>query len=89
MEEKIGDGQEEMKSQVASLASQIDVNQEEMRARISAIQYKMKAMIKCSEEEMEVAIHAHYMWTELEETIKHRGEDVSAYVDQRTQGLCK
>jgi hypothetical protein len=32
------DAQEEMKAQVGSLASQIDVNQEEMRARLRAIQ---------------------------------------------------
>jgi hypothetical protein len=33
---------------------------------------------------MEVAIHS--IWSELEETIKHRAEDVLSCVDQKTQG---
>jgi hypothetical protein len=47
----------------------------------------MGVMIKCSQEEMEAAIHSS--WSELEETIKHWVEDVLACVDQRMQGLCK
>jgi hypothetical protein len=44
-----------MKSRVGSLASQINAIKEDMRARVSAIQYKMEVTIKCSKEEMEVA----------------------------------
>jgi hypothetical protein len=58
MEAKIYDGQEEMKYQLASLASQIHVNQEEKRARVSAIQYRMEATTKCSQEETEAAIQS-------------------------------
>jgi hypothetical protein len=39
------------------------------------------------QEKMEAAIHS--IWSELEETIKHRVEDVLACVDKRMQGLCK
>lgn len=63
-----------MKYQVASLASWIHVNQEEMRARVSTVQYRMEAMTKCSQEETEVAIQS--IWSELEKTIRHWGEDV-------------
>jgi hypothetical protein len=41
-QENIDDGQEEMKSQVESVASRIDANQEEMRASVSVIQCKMR-----------------------------------------------
>jgi hypothetical protein len=77
-----------MKSQVASLASRINANQEEMRARVSAIQYKMmEVTVNCSQEETEAAVHS--AWPELEETVKHQVEDILACVDQRTQGLCR
>jgi hypothetical protein len=57
-----------------------------MTARVSAIQYKMEVTIKCSQEEMEAAIHS--IPSKLEETIKCRVEDVLAYADRRTQDLC-
>jgi hypothetical protein len=76
-----------MKAKVGSLESRINTKQEEIRARVRAIQYKMEVKIKCSQEETETAIH--YVRSELEETIKHRVEDVLACVDKRTQGLCK
>jgi hypothetical protein len=40
-QEKTDDGQEEIKTQVVYLAYQTDINQEEKRASISAIQYKI------------------------------------------------
>jgi hypothetical protein len=52
------DGREEMKAQVGSLASRIDANQEEMRTRVSAIQYKMEVKIQCNKKETEIAIHS-------------------------------
>jgi DNA-binding ferritin-like protein len=36
---------------------------------------------------MEAAIHS--IQSELEETIRHRVEDVLSYVDQKRQDLCK
>jgi hypothetical protein len=86
IQEKTDDGQE-MKDQVGSLASWIDANKEEMRARATAIQYKKEVMIKCRQEEMEAAIHS--IWSELEETIKHWVEDVLACVNQRMQASAK
>jgi ElaB/YqjD/DUF883 family membrane-anchored ribosome-binding protein len=47
----------------------------------------MVITMKNSQEETDAAIHS--IQSELEETIKHRLEDVLACVDQRTQGLCK
>jgi hypothetical protein len=58
MEAKKHDGQEEMKYQMTSLASQIRVNQEEMRARAIAIQYRMEATTTCSQEETEAAMQS-------------------------------
>jgi hypothetical protein len=40
--------------------------------------------MKCSHEETDAAIHS--IQSELDETIKHRLEDVLACVDQRMQG---
>jgi hypothetical protein len=85
-QEKMDDGQEEMKAQVGSPNSRIVANQEEMRARVSAIQYEEEVTIKCSQEETEVATHS--IRSELEE-IKHWVEDVLACVDKRTQGHFK
>jgi hypothetical protein len=58
-----------------------------MRARISAIRYKMEVTIKCSQQETNAAINS--IWAELEEAIKHRVQDVLARVDQRTQGISR
>jgi hypothetical protein len=44
--------------------------QKEMRARVSAIQFKTVAMIKCSHEETEAAIHP--VRSEFKDTIKHQ-----------------
>jgi hypothetical protein len=65
-----------MKAQVDSLTFQIDVNQEEMRNRVHAIQYKMEVTIKCSQEETAAAINS--IRSKLEETIKNWAEDVLA-----------
>jgi hypothetical protein len=46
--------QEKMETYVSS--SWIDVNQEDMTARVSTIHYKMEVMTKCSQEEMEAKI---------------------------------
>jgi hypothetical protein len=81
------DRQEQIKDQVSSFTSQIDASQEEMRARVSAIQYKMEVRIKCSQEKMKAMINS--IWDELEKTKKHRVEDVLACVDQRTEDLYK
>jgi hypothetical protein len=51
--------QEEIKAQTSSRASGIEVNQEEMRVKVSAIQYTMEVTIKCSQVEMEVKIGAN------------------------------
>jgi hypothetical protein len=47
-----------------------------MKPTVSAIQDKMEATI-------------HFIWSELQETIKYRVEDVLSYVDQKMQGLCR
>jgi hypothetical protein len=54
---------------VGFLASQIDANQEEMTAEVSAIQYKMEVTIKCSQEEIKIVINS--IQAELEGTMKH------------------
>jgi hypothetical protein len=77
----------EMEALVASPTSWININQEQMRARVSAIQYRMEAMMKCIQEETKVAINS--VWGELEETMKHRLEDILSCVNQRSQGLCR
>jgi hypothetical protein len=52
--EKMDEGQEEMKTCISS--SWIDVNQENMTARVSAIHYKMEVMTKCRQEKIEAKI---------------------------------
>jgi hypothetical protein len=59
MEAKMDGRQEEMKAQMGSLASRIDANQEDMRAGVSAIQYKMEVAIKRSQEETRATIHSN------------------------------
>jgi hypothetical protein len=46
---------------------------------------EMKDTMRASQERMKVAINS--IWSELEENIKNRVEDVLVPVDQRTQGL--
>jgi hypothetical protein len=53
------EGQEEIKAPMCCLASGIEVYQEEMRVRVSAIQYAVKVTIKCSQEEIETKIGAN------------------------------
>lgn len=65
---------------MSSLNSWISDNQEEIRARVSA-------MIKFSQEATKAVVVS--FWSELEEAMKHQVKDVVAYVNQRTQGLCK
>jgi hypothetical protein len=86
-QEKMEDGQVEIKDQVGSLAFRIDANQEEMKARVNAIKYKKEITIKCRQEETEATIQS--IRSELQEIITHPVEDVLACVDQRTQDLCK
>jgi hypothetical protein len=50
-------------------------------------QEEMKAKMDIHQEKVEAAMHS--IRSELEETIKHRVEDVLSYVDQKTQGLRK
>jgi acyl-ACP thioesterase len=59
-------GSQGVKALVSSLAYWINVNQEEIRASVSAIQYKMKAIIKFSQEEPKAAVIS--FWSKLEET---------------------
>jgi hypothetical protein len=59
-----------IQEQMGSLTSCINANQEEMRARVSAIQYNMEVMIKCSQEEMMATVNS--MCDEVQETMKHR-----------------
>jgi hypothetical protein len=47
----------------------------------------MEYTMKCSLEETEAEISS--IWSELEETIKHRLEDVLSCIDQKTQGIRK
>jgi hypothetical protein len=42
-QEKMVDGQEEIKAQLCSLASRVDINQEEMKAMLDACLEKMEA----------------------------------------------
>lgn len=86
IQEKMDDGQEEMKARMCYLTSWINASQEEMRVRVSAIQYKMEVMIKCCQE-TEATIHS--IRSELEEAIKHWVEDVLSCVNQKMQGLRK
>jgi hypothetical protein len=57
------------------------------QARTESTQEEMKARMDIHQEKMEAAIHS--IWSELEETIKHRVEDVLSCVDQKTPGLRK
>jgi hypothetical protein len=55
-QEKMDDGQEEMKAQMRYLAPPsppIFFSQKKMRTRVCAIQYKMWVTVKCNQEEME------------------------------------
>jgi hypothetical protein len=82
-----------------NLASWVYVNLEKMRAIVSAIQYKMVATIKCSQEETKAAINSvpaeleqtaiHSIRSEIMETIKYRVEDVLSCAFQKTQGFLK
>jgi hypothetical protein len=45
----------------------------------------METKLKCNQEERKAAINS--IRAELEETMKHRVEDVLAYTDQRKRGL--
>jgi hypothetical protein len=47
----------------------------------------MKTKMDIHQEKMEASIHS--IRTELEETVKHRVDDVLSCVDQKTQGLPK
>jgi hypothetical protein len=80
---EIKDSREEimadMKTQIGCLASRINVNQEKMRAKVSVIQHKIEATMKCSQKETKAAIY--YVRPHLEETIKDRAEAVLAFVD--------
>jgi predicted RNA-binding protein len=69
-QEKMDNGQEDVKSDVVSLTSWIDVSREDMRARVSAIHYKMEVTIKCSQEETKAANNS--IRAALEKAIKHR-----------------
>jgi hypothetical protein len=51
---KVGDGQEEVKAQVLSLVSRIDVNQEEMKAMLDAC---LENMEKNPGEQQSVAVN--------------------------------
>jgi hypothetical protein len=53
-----------------------------MRARVSAIEYKMEANLNYTQEERKVAINS--IPTELGEPMKYRVEDFLACTDQRT-----
>lgn len=61
------------------------INHEEMRARVSAIQHKMEAKLKYTQEERKVAINS--IPTELEDPMKNREGDVLACTDQLTRDL--
>jgi peptidoglycan hydrolase CwlO-like protein len=56
------------------------------QARTSSTQEEMKAKMDILQEKMEATMHT--IWSELEETIKHR-VDVLSCVDQTTRGLHK
>jgi hypothetical protein len=56
-----------------------------MRARVSAIQHKMEAKLKYTQEERKVAINS--IPTELEDPMKNREGDVLACTDQLTRDL--
>jgi hypothetical protein len=52
---------------------------------IEVYQEEMKATVKDNPESMELA--TKFIWSELEETIRSRVEEVLLSVDQRIQGL--
>jgi hypothetical protein len=83
--DKKDDSQEEMKTQVVSLGSfafQISVNREEIRTGVSAVQHKIEAVMKCSEEETMAAIDS--IRSKPDETHKRQIKDVLSYIDQWT-----
>jgi hypothetical protein len=55
--------------------------------RTESTKEEMKAKMSIYQEKMEAAIHS--IQSKSEEAMKHRGEDVLACVDQRTQALRK
>jgi predicted nuclease with TOPRIM domain len=76
----------------------MDANLKEMKRDIKTSQAKegtnlremkeeKKAEMDIHQEKMEVAIH--FIWSELEETIKHRVDDILSCGDQKMQGLQK
>jgi hypothetical protein len=78
--------QEEM---VARLEAMMQNNQEKMEARIDekfeVLRGTLISLMDIHQEKMEATIQS--IWSELEEVIKHRVEDVLSCVDQRTQSL--
>jgi predicted nucleic acid-binding Zn-ribbon protein len=82
MKQEIRAGQEHLKEEMKA-------HLEEVTARLEAIQDKMETnQAKMDmQEKMEAAIHS--MWSELEDTIKYRMEDIQSCVNQEMQGLHK
>jgi hypothetical protein len=62
------------------LVSQMDIHQ----ARTEPTPEEIKAKMDIHQGKMEAAVHS--IWSELEETIKYRVEDVLPCVIQKTQG---
>jgi hypothetical protein len=67
----------------SALVSRMDIHQ----TRTESTQKEMKVKIDIHQEKMESTVHS--IRSELEETIKHRVEDVLSCVDQNTQDLRK
>jgi flagellar hook-length control protein FliK len=85
---EINKNQAKTDTKMDSPASRMDVNQashEQMKIQIGSLASRTDINLK----EMAAAIRAHSIRSELEETMRHRREDVLACVDQRTQGLRK
>jgi hypothetical protein len=61
----------------------MDVHQ----ARTVSNQEKMQAKMDIHQEKIEAAIY--FIWSELEDAIKHRVEEILSCVNQKMQGLCE
>jgi hypothetical protein len=86
--EEIRAGQEEMASLVSPIEAnqaKTDLNLKEKKEEINSGQAEMSSIVSAIAENMGASIH--FIQTELEETIRHRMEDVLSCVDEKKQGL--
>jgi predicted S18 family serine protease len=63
----------------------IEAYQENMEVSIKSGQEEMKATVRASQEKMKAVINT--IWSQLEETVINRVEDVSSSLNQKKQSL--